>query len=93
MSEVAERIDGIGGKDETIYISNNLPYIATLEYGGYPNPVQKGTWNKKTKSYEQRSANGFSKQAPNGMVGITMANVQKVIREAVDESGFTKGMK
>lgn len=69
--------------DESIFISNNLPYIGTLEHGGYPNPPKKGTWNKKTKSYEIRSANGYSKKAPNGMVGVTLANNEAIFRAAV----------
>ena len=46
--------------NKTIYFTNNLPYIGVLEYGGYPNPPKKGSWNKKKKAYEIRSINGFS---------------------------------
>ena len=60
--------------DETIYISNNLDYITKLEYGGYPNPPKGG--NGKT-------VNGFSKQAPNGMVGVTLANNENIFNAAV----------
>jgi hypothetical protein len=69
--------------DESIFISNNLPYIGTLENGGYPNPPEKGTWNKKTKSYEIRSANGYSKKASSGMVGVTLANNEAIFKAAV----------
>lgn len=69
--------------DESIFISNNLPYIETLEYGGYPDPVKKGTWNKKKKRYEIRSVGGYSKQAPNGMVGVTLANNENIFNAAV----------
>lgn len=65
--------------DETIYISNNLPYIAKLEYGGYGDNSPSG-----------KTENGFSKQAPNGMVGVTVANFKKHIDEAVRESGWKK---
>ena len=51
--------------DESIFISNNLPYITKLEYGGYPNPPKKGSG---------KTINGYSKQAPQGMVGVTLAN-------------------
>ena len=64
--------------DEPIFISNNLPYIETLEYGGYPKDVKKGTYNKKKGTYEVRSVNGFSKQAPEGMVGATLANNENI---------------
>lgn len=73
------KLDG----DESIYISNNLPYITTLEYGGYPSPVKKGTYDKKTKTWEIRSAGGFSKQAPNGMLGVTLANNENIFKAAV----------
>ena len=53
--------------DETIYISNNLPYITKLEYGGYPNPPKKGSG---------KTINGYSKQAPEGMVGVTWIHLQ-----------------
>lgn len=74
--------------DAAIYIANNLPYIKTLEFGGYPSPVEKGTWVKKGKSgpghYEIRSEGGFSKQAPQGMVGITVAKAPYYLKKALD---------
>ena len=51
--------------DESIFITNNLPYITKLEYGGYPDPPKKDGG---------KTSGGFSKQAPNGMVGVTLAN-------------------
>lgn len=60
--------------DESIFISNNLPYITKLEYGGYPNPPKKG--NGKT-------VNGYSKQAPEGMVGVTLANNEAIFNAAL----------
>lgn len=58
--------------DDTIIIQNNLPYIEKLEYGGYgPN------------SPSGKTVNGFSKQAPRGMVGVTMLEAGAVISEAV----------
>lgn len=60
--------------DESIFISNNLPYIETLEYGGYPKDPKGG--NGKT-------INGYSKQAPEGMVGVTLANNENIFNAAV----------
>ena len=60
--------------DESIFISNNLPYIGTLEYGGYPNPPDKDGG---------KTVNGFSKQAPEGMVGVTLANNEAIFNAAV----------
>lgn len=60
--------------DESMFISNNLPYITKLEYGGYPNPPKGG--NGKT-------VDGYSKQAPEGMVGVTLANNENIFNAAV----------
>ena len=68
--------------DESIFISNNLPYIYKLEYGGY---------GKDGKSNGSKTVDGFSRQAPSGMVGVTLAKAQTYIKQAVDESdGGTK---
>jgi len=67
--------------NKKVYFTNNLPYIRTLEYGGYPDPVKKGTYNKKTKAYEIRSISGFSKQvAPRGWVRVRIIAMRKKIR-------------
>ena len=63
-----------------VYFTNNLPYIGVLEYGGYPNPVKKGTYNKRKNQFEIRSINGFSKQAPNGWVRRTLIKMANKIR-------------
>ena len=60
--------------DESIYISNNLPYITKLEYGGYP---------KQPKGGKGKTINGYSKQAPEGMVGVTLANNENIFNSAV----------
>lgn len=60
--------------DETIYIHNNLPYITKLEYGGYP---------KNPKGGSGKTINGYSKQAPEGMVGLTLANNENIFNSAV----------
>ena len=64
--------------DEPIYISNNLPYITTLEYGGYP---------KNPKGGNGKTENGYSKQAPNGMVGVTLANNNAIFDAALRSVG------
>jgi len=61
--------------DESIFITNNLPYIETLEYGGYP---------KKPKGGNDKTINGYSKQAPEGMVGVTLANNENIFNAAVE---------
>lgn len=58
-----------------LFFTNPMPYANTIEYGLYPNPVQKGTWTGN--AYQKLSVNGYSKQAPSGIVRnqlIKMAN-------------------
>lgn len=55
------------GSYPSVYLQNNLPYAAVIEFGGYPNPPKRGSYNKRTKSYEIKSINGFSRQAPRGV--------------------------
>ncbi len=63
-----------------IYFTNNLPYIGALEYGGFPSPVKKGSYNSKTRSYQVLSINGYSKQAPNGWVRKAIIQMASKIR-------------
>lgn len=58
---------------DLIVISNNVPYIEVLEYGGYPDPPKRGTWDKKKKKYVIKTVRGFSEQAPHGMVSVTLS--------------------
>lgn len=57
-----------------IWITNGLPYISTLEYGGYPNPP---------KNDSGKTSGGYSIQAPAGMVRITVAEYQRFVDQAV----------
>ena len=61
-----------------IFFTNNAPAITTLEYGGFPNPVKKGSYING--AYQKLSFNGFSKQAPNGWVRSTLISMQNKIR-------------
>ena len=54
----------------SIFISNNLPYVAKLEYGGYPNPPKHGV----------KTAGGYSIQAPQGMVRVTVEEMKSYLR-------------
>ena len=55
-----------GGR--SLFLYNNSPQASVIEFGGYPNPVNRGTYYHKSKKYEIRSAGGFSRQAPQGIV-------------------------
>ena len=65
---------------ETLYFYNNLPYAEVVEYGNYPDPVEKGTYNKRREKYEIRSAGGFSKLAPEGMVRLNTMGFNKLLK-------------
>lgn len=55
----------------TFYLTNNLPYILMLEYGGYPNPPKGG---------EGKTVGGFSRQAPQGMLRVTLSEVARALK-------------
>ena len=63
---------------EKIYLTNPLPYANVVEYGGYPIPVKQGSYIDG--QYQVLSVNGYSKQAPNGMVRINLQRLQKQVR-------------
>jgi len=65
--------------DKKIYFTNNLPYANTVEYGGYPNPVELGTWTGN--KYQKLSAGGYSRQAPNGMVRVNIKKMEARIKK------------
>ena len=66
--------------DESIFITNNLPYITMLELGGY-GKYENG--EQKTKANGEKTVNGYSKQAPHGMVGVTLANNENIVNSAI----------
>lgn len=59
---------------DRIILQNNGPAIGKLEYGGYGSKSKSG-----------KTVNGFSKQAPRGMVGITMAEAGAILNQAIGE--------
>jgi len=67
--------------NKRIFLTNNLPYVGTLEYGGFPSPVKLGTKNKRTGKFEIRSISGFSKQRPSGWVRKALVKAQNKIRK------------
>jgi hypothetical protein len=72
------------GPYDIVWITSGLPYIKVLEYGLYPNPPALGTWvpgkGSKAGHFEIRSAGGFSKQAPEGMVRLTVDEIMDILR-------------
>jgi hypothetical protein len=46
---IADVMANMGGAGKVTYLTNNLPYIQQLEYGGYPDPVKRGSWIKRSR--------------------------------------------
>ena len=65
----------------SMFLANSLPYIRKLEYGGYPQNPKRGTWMVPYggKGYQIRSAGGFSKQAPRGMVRMNIERFPDIV--------------
>jgi len=57
---------------DTVWITNNMSYILKLEKGEYPKPGGSKT------------RDGYSIQAPQGMVAITVAEFYKYMNKAVE---------
>jgi hypothetical protein len=66
IKAVVEQVKG----DDSLFLSNNLPYLPKLEYGGYGDGP--------------KTINGFSKQAPHGMAGVTVAQAGQIFQEVVN---------
>ncbi|WP_052399137.1 hypothetical protein [Candidatus Francisella endociliophora] len=75
-SQAKSETDRYKDISKPIYIQNNLPYAEVIEDGLYPKNPKKGSWNKKTKSHEIRSQNGYSKQATSGVYKVALEDVQ-----------------
>lgn len=70
----------IGG---IIYMTNSLPYAASLEYGLYPDPPKMGSKKRGEDGYAIHVVGGYSMQAPNGMVRLTATEFVAAVRRAV----------
>lgn len=82
LSEMNDEVGRFKGEG-TMYLTNNLPYIGTLEYGGY------GTGPGAT---EKTTRDGYSIQAPYGMVRKNVARVKgrigRIARKLAKEKGL-----
>ena len=55
------------------YLVNNLPYIGKLEFGRYPSPSKSGL-----------TQGGYSKDAAQGMVRVSMENYPQYLKNAIE---------
>ena len=74
LQEIVDVVSG-GRIKQGFFLTNNLPYIQKLEYGGYPMSPKKG----------DKTTGGYSKQAPAGMVRISMAQIEKDLNEIIED--------
>jgi hypothetical protein len=74
MSKATAASAGFSAGD-TIYLTNNLPYIRKLEEGGYPDGP--------------KTVGGFSRQAPAGMVALTVQEFAAVVKQIGLEVSLT----
>jgi hypothetical protein len=77
---VSKQVKGKLLKGGRLFMFNNAPQINVVEFGGYPDPVKKGTY-RKGKGYQVRSSGGYSKQAPRGMVRSNLAGFGQRFRQ------------
>ena len=61
---------------DVVYLANSLPYARVLEYGEYPNPP---------KNPSGKTVNGFSKQAPAGMVRTTAQEFSDYVERVISK--------
>ena len=57
------------------FLTNNMPYINKLEFGGYPSPSPSG-----------KTSSGYSTQAPNGMVRVTIREFNQIVDKQAGET-------
>lgn len=68
-----------------MFLTSNSDYVGVVEFGGYPSPVKRGTFNETTGKFEKRSAKGFSKQAPKGMVRRNTKRFKRIVTIAANK--------
>ena len=61
-----------------LFFANNMDYANVVEYGGYPRNPNLGT--RVGNGYQKLSSNGFSRQAPRGMVRINVRRMERELR-------------
>lgn len=70
----AEVVSYVASISSSVFtLSNNLPYAATIEYGGYPGSGPN-------------TVNGFSRQAPYGVVRVNAARFERLLEQAAREN-------
>jgi hypothetical protein len=79
LAKIKDACDSVKG-DQSIFLTNNVPHIKSLEYGWY------GKWDGDsfTPATTKKVINGFSRIAPQGMVGKVLARAGRLFLAAVN---------
>lgn len=79
LAQAAVVATSLGRQHKPKYFSlfNNLPYIRHLEYGLYPNPPKNQTG---------KTVNGYSTQAPQGMLRLAVKKWEEVVEQVKGKS-------
>ena len=65
----------VNASGNIFYLTNNMPYINKLEFGGYPSPSPSG-----------KTSGGYSTQSPEGMVRVTIREFNQIVdKQASDK--------
>lgn len=82
VTSMKNRVESMDIAGHQVYLSNGLPYAAVVEYGQYPNPPMYGSKKRGEDGMAIHVINGFSMQAPHGMVRVSIAEIDSIVREA-----------
>ena len=93
MASVNEKITGAIKSGEKYFLTNNLPYARALEYGLYKkNPVRGSrVRGSKPARYEIRSINGYSDQAPKGVLRVSVLREIKNLTKLLNSDKIVTG--
>jgi hypothetical protein len=69
------------------FLKNPLPYAPVVEFGLYPNPPKTPALRQQPPG---KTKNGFSTQAPKGMVRVTLAAFETALNKAVNKAKAIK---
>ena len=78
LTELTSKVIAAGRLD-VMFLTNLMPYIRKLEFGGYPNPPKSSALSPDFGS--GKTIGGFSTQAPEGMVRVTLAEFAGIVKE------------
>jgi hypothetical protein len=66
-----------------IFLTNNLPYARTIEFGLYPNPTRGTPVKGSPGKFDKRSEGGFSTQASQGLVRVNALRFKRWLKRGV----------